>query len=522
MVKETKGRIVKLPKDRDTKSKSAGLPHNLSSSFEIISALKNDIVHNGPPTCVISNEGQVIFANEAYEAIAAEMEDAGLVENAIAPPYSPAEIEAIKSAGGTNPDEYTIIVNKKAQHYLASYHFINATNTHPGATAVVLRPHDENAQLKEVLDSVQSRLNDMSRLVSDWTWETDKDLNFTYVSPQVQKALGYHPSELLGRSIKDLIVEEPDHLFANTKTTGTHKPFRDEQLTILSRSGEERLFLVSGLAFYTNETRAYAGYRGSARDVTEQQHQQGALRTAKETAEVANRAKSEFLANMSHELRTPLNAIIGFSEMMSSQLLGPLGNKQYHEYSHDIHTSARHLLSVINDILDVAKIEAGKLELLEDATDPLKLAVSVQRLMIERAENAGLKLKLSLPSKLPMLHADQRKLKQVLINLLANSVKFTPAGGIVELAGGVNDDGDFEFIVMDTGIGMSEEDIPKAFEPFAQIDSTLSRQFDGTGLGLPAAQGLVKLHGGELEMTSNPGKGTSVKCVLPGSRILPS
>ena len=257
------------------------------------------------------------------------------------------------------------------------------------------------------------------------------------------------------------------------------------------------------------------------RDVTLITLQHENSRAVKKANEAAT-AKSDFLANMSHELRTPLNAIIGFSEMMSSQLLGPLGNKQYHEYSHDIHTSARHLLSVINDILDVAKIEAGKLELLEDATDPLKLAVSVQRLMIERAENAGLKLKLSLPSKLPLIYADQRKLKQVLINLLANSVKFTPSGGTVELAGGVNDVGDFEFVVMDTGIGMSEEDIPKAFEPFAQIDSTLSRQFDGTGLGLPLAQGLIRLHGGELEMTSDPGKGTSVKCVLPGSRILPS
>ncbi|MFD2206805.1 PAS domain-containing sensor histidine kinase [Kiloniella antarctica] len=521
MAKETKGRIVKLQKDLDQKKKMVGLPHNLSGAFEAISVLKNDIVHNGPPTCVISYEGQIIFANDAFEKIADAIADTGLIENAIAPPYSPAEIEAIKQAGGANPDEYTILADGKVKHYLASYHFIDSINNQPGATAVVLRSNDENVQIKDTLAALQSRLTDMSRLVSDWTWETDKNLRITYASPQVQKALGFHPSELLGRNIKDIITEET-YLFGDIKIKDLRQPFRDQQLTIKNRIDEERLFLVSGLPFYTNDTGEYAGYRGSARDVTEQQYQQGALRVAKEHAEVANRAKSEFLANMSHELRTPLNAIIGFSEMMSSQLLGPLGNKQYHEYSHDIHASARHLLSVINDILDVAKIEAGKLELLEDTTDPLQLAVSVQRLMIERAENAGLKLKLSLPSKLPMIHADQRKMKQVLINILANAVKFTPSGGIVELSGGINDDGDFEFIVMDTGIGMAEEDIPKAFEPFAQIDSTLSRQFDGTGLGLPLALGLVRLHGGELSMTSKPGKGTTVKCVLPASRILPA
>ncbi|WP_169337427.1 PAS domain-containing sensor histidine kinase [Kiloniella laminariae] len=508
-----------MPKDRDQIKKGNGLPHNLSGAFEAISALKNDIVHNGPPTCVINSDGQIIFANAAYEAIADEIARTSLLENALSPPYTAGEIEAIKLAGGQDPDEYIILQNGKPAHYLASYHHLDHTANTAGATAVVLRPNDEIIQIKQALATVTDRLNDMARLVSDWTWETDSKLNLTYVSPQVQKILGYHPSELLGKNIKELSLTAT-RVFDDPRGRGIHNPFRDEQLKIATRNKDERLFLLSGLPFYTRNGGEYAGYRGSARDITEQQHQQSALQVAKETAEVANRAKSEFLANMSHELRTPLNAIIGFSEMMSSQLLGPLGNKQYHEYSHDIHFSARHLLSVINDILDVAKIEAGKLELLEDTMDPLKLAVSVQRLMIERAENAGLKLKLSLPSKLPMLYADQRKLKQVLINILANAVKFTPSGGVVELSGGINDKGDFEFIVTDSGIGIAEADIPKAFEPFSQIDSTLSRQFDGTGLGLPLALGLVRLHGGDLSMTSQPEKGTTVTCMLPASRIM--
>lgn len=509
-----------------------GLPHNFSALYESISALKNDMIHKGPPACILDFEGRVIYANPAFEGFADAFLEANLIDNALSPQYSAEEVEAILLAGGPNPNEYIIEQEGKTHHFLASYHSVEGAQ----AMAVLLRPNDEVEEVRHSLSLAHERMSDMFRLVADWTWETDRDGRLTHSSQNVQRILGYHPEELVGQLMTLLQAEgrftksdspkeknkgtDSDHCI-KALILGPHpQPFRDKPVFIKNRDGKERLLQVSGLPYYDHNTGAFAGFRGSARDITEQHQANKALAKAKESAELANRAKSEFLANMSHELRTPLNAVIGFSEIMSSQLLGPLGNTQYHEYSHDIYDSAKHLLSVINDILDVAKIEAGKLDLLEDELDPLDLAVSVQRLMVERAENNSLKLKLSLPAKLPYLYADARKLKQILINLLGNAVKFTPAGGIVELAGGINDKGDFQFIVMDTGIGIEKGDLKRCFEAFSQIDSKLSRQFDGTGLGLPLARGLARLHGGDLTLSSTPGKGTTATLTIPAKRVV--
>lgn len=242
------------------------------------------------------------------------------------------------------------------------------------------------------------------------------------------------------------------------------------------------------------------------------------LRSAKEEAEVANRTKSEFLANMSHELRTPLNAVIGFSEVMTSQVFGPLGSDQYHDYAHSIHESGRHLLDLINDILDVSKIESGQLTLAEEILDLTAIITASQRLVRERAAKAGIALHAELPSDLPRLRADQRRMKQVFLNLLTNAVKFTPPGGAVTVSARHTAEG-LLVRVIDTGIGMRPEDIPLALLPFRQIDSGLSRRHEGTGLGLPLTKALVELHGGSLQLKSAPGQGTEVRLWFPADRL---
>jgi len=243
------------------------------------------------------------------------------------------------------------------------------------------------------------------------------------------------------------------------------------------------------------------------------------LRTAKEHAELVNRGKTEFLANMSHELRTPLNAIIGFSDIMKKEMFGPIGNPGYREYANDINESGDHLLKLINDILDLSKIEAGKYELLEEYLHVDEIISSTLRLLAVRASESSVETRVELPEELPLLYADERGLKQIFINLLSNAVKFTPAGGRVTVGAEIGDAQDLIITVADTGIGMSKEDLPKALAAFEQVDSSLARKYEGTGLGLPLAKSLTELHGGTLEISSEPGVGTTVTVSMPTERV---
>jgi signal transduction histidine kinase len=254
-------------------------------------------------------------------------------------------------------------------------------------------------------------------------------------------------------------------------------------------------------------------------DATERRRQERALRHAKEAAEAANRAKTQFLANMSHELRTPLNAIIGFSEVISNKLFGELSDR-YRDYGADIVASGRHLLGLINDILDLSKIDLGQATLTEGEVDLARAVQSCLRLMSERAERGGVAVQLALPPDLPHLWADETKVKQIVLNLLSNAVKFTERGGRVTIGAATLADGGLSLSIVDTGIGMRREDIPKAMAPFGQLESTFERRFEGTGLGLPLVQRLVELHGAEFRLDSQPGKGTRADVRFPRARVM--
>jgi signal transduction histidine kinase len=245
-----------------------------------------------------------------------------------------------------------------------------------------------------------------------------------------------------------------------------------------------------------------------------------ALRAAKDEAEAANQAKSGFLATMSHELRTPLNAIIGFSEMMLRDVMGPIGNEHYRSYIADIFASGTHLLEIINDILDLSKAEAGKLELCEDVFDPREAIRAVVTATGARAQEAGLTAIFQLPEDLPPLRADERKTRQVLFNLIGNALKFTPAGGIIEIFGRFDRQAGLEISVCDNGIGIAPEDLDRVLQPFEQVDNTLSRRHQGTGLGLPLVKAIMELHGGTLTLDSRPGAGTKATVTFPRERAV--
>ena len=243
-------------------------------------------------------------------------------------------------------------------------------------------------------------------------------------------------------------------------------------------------------------------------------------RTAMQQAEEANRAKTEFLANMSHELRTPLNAIIGFSEVIEHEILGKAAsNPKYVGYARDINNAGCHLLNVINDILDIAKIEVGRLDLDEGVFDLEHTLEGCVKMLAEQAEKNGVELARTTPAPLPNFRGDEMKFRQVVINLLSNAIKFTPEGGQVTLEAEVEANGALRVAVVDTGIGIAPEDLAKVMAPFMQVESVHSRRYEGTGLGLPISRALTELHGGELALTSELEAGTTIILRFPASRV---
>jgi signal transduction histidine kinase len=233
--------------------------------------------------------------------------------------------------------------------------------------------------------------------------------------------------------------------------------------------------------------------------------------------EAANRSKSQFLATMSHELRTPLNAIIGFSGII---LMDPAANERHREYVKDINDSGLHLLAIINDILDLSKVEAGRMTLVEEVVDLRETARSVAQLIAPRADQAELTIADTGDAALPLLWGDAQKVEQILLNLVSNAIKFTPPGGTVTLSSYVYDDGGLAVSVVDTGIGIAAQDLAKVLEPFVQIDGSLSRSHPGTGLGLSLVKAMTELHGARLLLASEPGRGTTATVVFPADRVI--
>jgi two-component system cell cycle sensor histidine kinase PleC len=262
------------------------------------------------------------------------------------------------------------------------------------------------------------------------------------------------------------------------------------------------------------------GFVMTLTDITARKAAEEKTRQAMEEAKLANRAKSEFLANMSHELRTPLNAVLGFSEMMMHENQGPIGNAKYVEYVEDINASAQHLLGLINDILDLSKVEAGKVEPYEEVLDPAEAIQSCLAMVEGQARSQGLQFVTDISDEMSLLRADRRMVKQILLNLLSNAVKFTPEGGKITVKAWSQPGSGHVFQVIDTGIGVALHDIPKILRPFTQIDCSLTRKNQGTGLGLPLVKNLVEIQGGYLDFQSELGVGSTVTVRFPKERVV--
>ncbi len=476
-------------------------PQEPDNPASLLGVFKGQLLDYASPICVTDRQGDLVYSNAAYQVLAE---------------YITADERAPRRQDG---DEIALVTGERIERFILRTQSIGGSDGLPALTATVLEPRHDGEWASNALDSALERLEDITRLVTDWIWETNRNLVLTFVSPRVNDTTGYHQFELTGRALVDLPTEKNKTLQALLEPKH-RKPFRDLEIQIAARDGQLRDVLLSGLPIYCRESGDFLGFRGTAHDVTEARCRETAIRKAKEDAELSSRAKSEFLANMSHELRTPLNAIIGFSEIMGGEMLGPLGSEQYKGYVHDISDSARHLLALISDILDASKIESGHMSMSETEVDPNALIHSVIRLMTPRAGRAGLNLNAHVDSGLSKVLADETKLKQILINLTANAVKFTRPGGRVDLRAKTGESGELVIMVSDTGIGIAPEDISRALTPFGQVESHMNRSFEGTGLGLPLAKSMTEMHGGTFELVSQLEVGTTVTLRLPESRVL--
>ncbi|MCC6470995.1 MAG: PAS domain-containing protein [Alphaproteobacteria bacterium] len=509
-------------------------------------------------------------------------------------------------------------------------------------TVMLIRIATRIERARGALRASEQRFRDFAAASSDWYWEQDADLRFTFLSPSASShtdmAVGAHIGRTR-RELKPLGLTEKEW-DEHDKMLNAHLPFRNLRLHRIARDGSVRHFTISGVPVFDVDGH-FLGYRGIGTDTTAEVEARDALQAvidavpaminaknlesryvmmnafqarlygttpaeavgktaadllgttygsytrdldreviatgrpvdfyeeryaaadgiehdwlttkvplldaagrvhrvisastditrrkaaerrlteaqanleaAKEAAELANHAKTNFLANMSHELRTPLNAILGFSEVMEKEMLGPVGTPRYREFAAGIHKSGTMLLQLINDVLDMAKIEAGRRELLREWVDLNEVANDALLVVRQRAEAGGLTLEVRVAEKLPAFYADQRAIGQILVNLLTNAVKFTPRGGTVALT----IEGEAQRVLLavaDTGVGIPPDMLDLLGTPFLQVQSSMTRSHEGTGLGLALTKSLVQLHGGELVIASEQGKGTTVTVILP-------
>ncbi|MEX2311040.1 MAG: ATP-binding protein [Rhodospirillales bacterium] len=349
----------------------------------------------------------------------------------------------------------------------------------------------------------------------------DSDSRYILANRKFAEWHGLDLDGVVGNLTADVLKLSPDECAKRKElahfvmTTG--KVHQREEIRLFA-DGPERYVIISKFPV-RDDTGTVVGFGSTGVDITSQRDSEKALRKAKERAETASRAKSEFLANMSHELRTPLNSVIGLSEIMLEGIFGPVSGK-YREYITDINVSGQHLLEVISDILDISKIEAGEVDLEESPIDIPGIVRASLRLAYTRTQDKRKWTSINIPEGFPMLKADKRLVRQVLVNLLTNAIKFTDDDGEVGITAEIDDQGGIALRVVDTGIGIASDDIPRALEPFGQVRRRPELTHEGTGLGLPLSRKFMNLHGGTLELMSEPNKGTTVIITFPAARTV--
>ncbi len=489
-------------------------------------------LERGPAMYMADRDAHIVYSNAAFDALApaiATAGGAGMLDL----------LTIFQRLDGAHPElveRHTATVDGVTRH-LRAHHFLVSRDGKVTGFGGTFTDVTGEAEAVDVSAALESRFQDVIRSTSDWVWEADSGLNLTYVSERIIDTLERLPRELVGRSLLALgtFDEPPGAAPMQERLLRDFQPFRGQIFLMQDAAGETRRIQLSGVPVFDQATGAFAGYRGTGTDVTvhhraeegmrdyqrrlqeslaQLQERNGQLDEALSRAQEAARAKTDFLGKMSHELRTPLNAVIGFSEIAVQQAFGPLGD-HYLSYFRDIRNAAYHLLTIINDILDAVSLEARAVHLdiapvsLATVLDEAKALVSV------RAEQDGVDLGAVVADARWTVVADAGRLRQMLVNLLNNAVKFTERDGKVGVAVEDAPDGTVAITVWDTGLGIPADQHESIFESFHQVGSDLmTAPREGTGLGLSVSRQLARMMGGDITVDSTPGQGSRFTVTL--------
>lgn len=380
---------------------------------------------------------------------------------------------------------------------------------------------EERRRAERALSEAEKKYRTIVENAAGGIYQITPDGLFLSANPSMARILGYSAPEEILRDIRNAntqVYVDPALRARFLKELNGHGANAQIEMQV-RRKDASMIWVNENVRCVHDEEGNLLYFEGSMEDITQRKEAEIALRDAKVHSDLSSRAKSEFLANMSHELRTPLNAIIGFSEIIKNEVFGPVGRKEYYEYARDIYDSGKKLLSVINEILDVSRIEAGERQLNEGVIDLQKTVKTCLDLMAPKIQESKLIVNNLVGPDSPRLIGESHAVKQMLMNLLSNSVKYTPDGGRITIGAEIDVSGALRLSVTDTGIGLTEAEIEKALSPFGQVNADLNRAESGAGLGLTLVKSLVNLHGGSLELFSQKGVGTTATLLFPVKRV---
>jgi two-component system cell cycle sensor histidine kinase PleC len=399
--------------------------------------------------------------------------------------------------------------------YRAVGHATETKDGSPQRVIGMLTDIDDERRMTEALRLSEARISTLLDNSPSSIYFKDSDLRMVIANRKYLEMYGLSPDNAFGKTSLELFGEDQGRPYFNHDKEVLEKSMliaREETLN-------ERDLLTFKFPIIDSDG-ALAGVGGIEIDITERKEVERAYKGARDDAEAANRAKSAFLAKMSHELRTPLNSVIGFSESLLTGTLGNIDNEKHREYISIINSAGSYLLELINDILDLSRIESGHVTLDEDTFDTHPVITSAITFSQDKHANKVIDIRNMTPDNLPNVRADKRQLRQVMINLLTNSLKFTPSGGVIKISVYVTDAGGFEISVEDNGMGISPEDLERVKQPFVQVADSMTRQHEGTGLGLAIVRSIAELHDADFNLESQVGVATKATLTLPASRVV--